>query len=385
MHKKVLLLIFIFIFFINSFLSKVWASDTILKGHAIETKENEQQRELFTGVTDKNGKNKLLIMNVSQVLDADSSKEGDEFFAEVINNVEGRNGILIPSETVAHGRIKQVSSAKRLGRNGYLDLEFDYLVTPDGREIPIKGKMSTKLYPVAEISKIIATDIGYTAAGSTVGGLLGLAWFGLSNAAASQGATVAGGAAIGGTIGLGMALYRKGKDVLISPGDEIRVCINTSEPLPVYKKNAFLQHEFYPKGLDVKINDIVYEKDAFNEVHNIKLRLSISNNTSLNFSVFNLALLNNYNTFYYPAIFGDEKNSFKTIKPGDNLTGELTFSVDNVKQKFWLTFYNEEKKKIIAKISLNNAYSLISDKSKRQNEKISKKKKDFYKEIVPYY
>lgn len=40
-----------------------------------------------------------------------------------------------------------------MGRQAWINLDFDYLVTPDGREIPIEGKMSTKLHPVAEASK----------------------------------------------------------------------------------------------------------------------------------------------------------------------------------------------------------------------------------------
>ena len=88
-------------------------------------------------------------------------------------------------------------------------MDFDYLITPDGREIPIEGKMTTKLHPVAETSKIIAQDVGYTVAGGAIGGFVALNWLGIESAIMSHGYTVAGGAAIGGAIGLGMALYRK--------------------------------------------------------------------------------------------------------------------------------------------------------------------------------
>lgn len=86
--------------------------------------------------------------------------------------------------------------SKRLGRPGWISLDFDYLITPDGREIPIEGKMSTKLHPVAEASKIVVQDVGYTVAGGAVGGLLALNWLGLEAAIASQGYTIAGGAAV---------------------------------------------------------------------------------------------------------------------------------------------------------------------------------------------
>ena len=82
-------------------------------------------------------------------------------------------------------------------------MDFDYLITPDGREIPIEGHMSTKLNPIAEGSKIIAQDVGYTLAGGAVGGILALNWLGGEAAIASQGYTLAGGAAIGSAVGLG--------------------------------------------------------------------------------------------------------------------------------------------------------------------------------------
>lgn len=377
MNTKILS-IFMISIYLGSFLNIAYGE--AFHGHVEQTNNAKIQNELFTGKAEKLGRNDLLIMTVSQVLDSSFSKENDEFFAEVTDDIEVDGGILIPLGTIAHGRIKQLACAKRLGIDGALDLDFDYLITPDGREIPIKGKMSTKLHPIISTSKILATDIGYTAAGGVAGGIMGLSWFGLSNAVASQGSTIAGGAAIGGTIGLGAALYRKGKNVLISPGDEIRVKINTSEPLPVYKNTALLQHEFRQEGLDVEISDIAYEKNPFGEIDTINLALSISNETKINFSIYDMAIINNYNTIYYPATFGSDKTSIVEIKPGDKVTVKIPFSVDNVKHKFWLIFYDKKNKSVIAKISINNAYRKISDKSKMQNEKVTKKKLDFYKE-----
>ena len=105
----------------------------------------------------------------------------------------------------------------------------------------------------------------------------------------------------------------------------------------------------------------------------------------MNFSMFNLALINNKNTIYYPAIFGSEKTAFTEIKSGDEVIGEIPFSVDNVKDRFWLTFYDDKSKKVIAKFSLNNAYKKISNKSKKHNEKFFKKRQDFYTDKLPFY
>ena len=385
MYKKIFAKMFIGAYLLSNLSNIGYCATTseIFQGHAEQSDTKQSQSELFTGKVENLDRKDVLRMTVSQVLDGSFSQEGDEFFAEVTNDVSGDGGVIIPAGTVAHGKIQQTSGARRLGRDGWLNLDFDYLMTPDGREIPIEGKMSTKLHPVTAAGKIVATDLGYTAVGGVVGGIVALNMLGLEAAIASQGYTVAGGAAIGGAIGLGAALYRKGKDVLIAPGDEIRVKINTSGPLPVYKETAFLQHEKQCDGLEIRINNITYEKDPFDELNTITMSLSIRNMTKMTFSSFDLALINDYNSVFHPSIFGDTTLMFQQIKPGDRVAGKISFSVDNVKRRFWLTFYDRKNRKPVAKISVDNAYRKVSQKVKNHNAKIFKKK-NYYKEDDPF-
>ena len=354
----------------------------ILQGHAEKTEQYEQQvkQELFTGKVENLERKDIINMTVSQVLDSNLNIEGDEFFAEVTDEVKGDKGVIIPKGTIAHGKITQTGDAKRLGRQAWISLDFDYLVTPDGREIPIEGKMSTKLHPVAEASKIAMQDVGYTLAGGAVGGFMALNWLGLEAAIASQGYTIAGGAAVGGAIGLGMALIRKGSDVLIAPGDQIRVKINTTVPLPVYKETALMQHEMFYPGLDIQISDIKHEKDPFGEVNTITLTVMISNMSDKTFSGLDMALVNDYNSVFRPSIFGDTKLMFKQIRPGDKFAGRVSFAVDNVNRSFWLTFYDRRKGTALTKISIDNAYRHVSNKTKKKNQNLRKKKTNFKKE-----
>lgn len=357
----------------------------VYQGHAeFDNQYTELDKELYTGKKETLEKKDVIEMTVSQVLDGTFSLEGDEFFAEVTSDVLGDKGIIIPKGTVAHGTITQTSEAKRLGRDGHLSLSFDYLVTPDGREIPIEGQMSTKLHPLKAATKIIATDVGYTAVGGVAGGLFALQALGLEAAIASQGYTLAGGAALGGTVGLGMSLYRKGKNVLIAPGDEIKVKILSNVELPVYREEALKQTELSYPGLDIRIANILYEKDPFGEVNTITLSLSISNMSKKAFSGMDLTLVNDYNAVYNPSIFGDTKLLFSQLKPGDRFAGRISFSVDNVKQSFWLTVNDRASKKPIAKVSLDNAYKTVSNDIKKRNDKMRKGKKNFYKEESPF-
>ena len=354
----------------------------VLEGHAEKTDTYEQQlqKELFTGEVEHLERKDVINMTVSQVLDSNINIEGDEFFAEVTDEVKGDKGVIIPKGTIAHGIISQTGDPQRLGRQGWISLEFDYLVTPDGREIPIEGKMSTKLHPVAEASKIVAQDVGYTLAGGAVGGFLALNWLGLEAAIASQGYTLAGGAALGGAIGLGVALIRKGSDVLIAPGDQIRVKINTSVPLPVYKESALMQHELFYPGLDIHVSNVKHEKDPFGEVNTMTLTVMISNLSDKTFSGLDMGLVNDYNAVFRPSIFGDTKLMFKQIKPGDKFVGEVSFAVDNLDRKFWLTFYDRRTGTALTKISVDNAYRKVPEKTKKKNQRLRKKKTNFKKE-----
>lgn len=376
--KRFIALLLLFSFILGN--SAVLAE--VLEGHAEKTDvyEKQLQQELFTGQVEHLERKDVINMTVSQVLDSNINIEGDEFFAEVTDEVKGDKGVIIPKGTIAHGKITQTGDPKRMGRQGWIELDFDYLITPDGREIPIEGKMSTKLHPVAEASKIVVQDVGYTLAGGAVGGFMALNWLGLEAAIASQGYTVAGGAAVGGAIGLGMALIRKGHDVLIAPGDEIRVKINTTVPLPVYKESALMQHEMFYPGLDIHISDIKHETDPFGEVNTLTLTVMISNMSDKTFSGLDMALVNDYNSVFRPSIFGDTKLMFKQIRPGDKFAGRVSFAVDNINRSFWLTFYDRRKGTALTKISLDNAYRNVSEKTKKKNLKLRKRKTNFKKE-----
>lgn len=352
-----------------------------LKGSVTESTEFKQmENDIFTGKVETLNRKEIINMTVSQVLDSSYSIEGDEFFAEVTDDVYGEEGIIIPKGTYAHGKLTNTTAPGRMGKEATMDLTFDYLVTPDGREIPIEGQMTTKLHPVVEGAKIVAQDVGYTVAGGAVGGLMALNWLGLGAAIASQGYTLAGGAAIGGVAGLGVALIRKGNHVLIAPGDEIKVRINTSLDLPVYKKEALQQEEIKYDGLTISINDVKHEKDPFGEVNTITLTVLISNMSDKTLSGFDMALVNDYNAKFSPSIFGNTRLMFRQIKPGDKLVEQVSFAVDNINRKYWLTFYDRKNSEIISKISVDNAYMNLSPKAKKKNEKV-RRQKNYKKEV----
>lgn len=367
-----ILILIIFIF------SGMPAFSDVLKGGVQEIFEQELPSQTFTGEYQQVDKHEVIEMTVDQVIDGNISIEGDEFFAKVTGDV-GKNGVVLPKGTVAHGIITQSQDAKRLGRDGFVSMKFDYLVTPDGRKIPIEGGVSTKLHPVKAFGKIVATDVGYTTVGGIAGGWFALNTLGLEAAIASQGYTVAGGAAIGGTIGLAMSLYRKGKNALIAPGDQIKIRLSSPIELPVYKDEALKQEELQYPGFTVHITNLEYEKDPFGEPNTIVLTLQVENLSDKTFSCMDITLTNDYKQIFYPSVFGDTRLMFQQIKPGDRIIGKMSFAVNDVKGVYWLTFYDRLTKKELAKISLDNAYKCVSNRTKRRNDRIHKKKENLYR------
>lgn len=355
----------------------------VLKGGVQKFIQNELPSETFTGEYKEIDNHDVIEMTVEQVIDGNISVEGDEFFAKITSNV-GKKGVVLPKGTVAHGVIRQTKEARRLGRDGYVSMEFDYLVTPDGRHIPIEGGMSTKMHPVKQFGKIVATDVGYTAVGGAAGGWLALNTFGLEAAIASQGYTIAGGAAIGGTVGLVMSLYRKGKNALITPGDQIKIRLKAPVELPVYRDEALVQEELEYPGFKVEITNVKYKKDPFGEPNTIALDLKIENLSDKTFAGMDITLTNDYGSEFHPSPFGDTSLMFSQIRSGDRLLATIEFSVTDVKGTYWLTFKDRMTKKELAKISLDNAYKGVSKKTKKKNERVTKKKSDFYRKRADY-
>ena len=344
------------------------------KGYIEETDlKNKENDKIFTKEKEKLEGNKVVQLTVSQVLAGTTSVEGDEFFAEVSEDVLAGSGVLLPKGTVAHGIIKNIIDPKRMGRDGYIELSFDYLITPDGREIPIQGDMTSKLHPAKSVAKVAGENLAYTAVGGVTGALAAIEIAGIPGAVASQGYTLAGGAAIGGIIALGMSFFRKGSDVLISPGDEIKVKIVSSEPIQVMTHESVRQDEIKYDGLEVNIFDVFLEKDPFDNLNTISLDLIIKNNSKSDFSSFDIELVNDLHNSYHPSIFSDYKNSLamKTIKKGENVSGILSFSVDNPNRQHWLVFYDRKTRKPLAKISVDNAIKdlNITDLSKKRKKR----------------
>ncbi len=368
MKKKILSLL---LFLVYAFLP---VSADSLKGGIEQTDmKGNVNKELFTGEIDTLEEKDTIKMTVSQVLNGTYTEEGDEFFAEITEDVLGgkRNkGIIVPKGSIVHGYVSAIEDPKNLGRDGYIVTVFDYLVTPDGRQIPIQASLSTKENVVKGTVKAAAKHVGIATAGGVVGGFFALNMLGLEAAIASHGMTLAGGAAVGGAVGLVSSMMSKGKNVNIKPGDELKIKMVTDIEIPVMSKEAFHEEDMLYEGLDVSINRVAFEKDPFDEEDIITLDLKISNMSDKMFYAFDIALMNEIKNVFYPSPFGDTSLWFKKISTGDVIIGKMSFIINDKKHKHWLVFYDRATRKPIAKYSIDN---IIVDN--KVNDKVKKGKK----------
>jgi hypothetical protein len=301
-----------------------------------------------------------LDMVVSTEINPGVNVSGDEFFGKVSKDYAVDGKVVIPKGTLVHGLVQKIEAPKRAGRNGYINTKFDFMITPDGREISIDGGNSTKDSGGMAAAKVVARAGGFTLGGGVVGAIMVLKYGGLAAIAGTNGYALAGGAALGGTVGLTAAMLTKGRSAMIQPGAEIRVKLTDKLSLPTVNMPDASADNVTLNGLQVKVLGMRMDKDPFGEPNEITLTLDIDNKTENTFSTFEIALEDDFGNVFYPSPFGDTGMWFSKIGPNSHSTSNLSFNVDNIKAPHKLVFYRRYSREPLAKIALVDA--MVSDK-----------------------
>ncbi len=66
-----------------------------------------------------------------------SNTEGAEFSAMLITDQTADNDVILPMGSVVRGTIQKIVPAKRMSKGAILYMDFDHVVTPNGRQIPL--------------------------------------------------------------------------------------------------------------------------------------------------------------------------------------------------------------------------------------------------------
>lgn len=322
-----------------------------LEGSVIHTDENnpsinpDDLKEIEKGTA--------LEMTVATTLETGGmTAEGDEFFAKVTKDYVVDGKVVIPRDTLVHGAVLQAKGPGWAGRNGYIGTKFDYMVTPDGREIPIEADYSNRDNKFKSTAKVVGRSAGYTLAGGAIGALMVVKYGGIAAIAASEGYALAGGAAVGGAVGLTAAMVTKGKNTMIQPGAEIKVKLRDKLVLPTMNMPDAAANNIELEGLTVKVLGMRVAKDPFGEPNEMTLTLDMVNKTENTFSFFDIGLEDENGNIHYASPFGDTGLWFQKLAPNAHLTGNITFNVDNAKMQHHLVFYKQYSREQIAKIAI---------------------------------
>jgi hypothetical protein len=171
-----------------------------------------------TGVSAVAGKQYLTI-RLNDRVSSKESKQGDTISATLESPVMSGSSIIAPAGSEVLGTIVDVSSAKRAGVHGEVDLRFYTIVKPNGERVAMDAIVVTKhggsmIRPNNYVVDA-ARGVGIAAAGAGVGALTGVATGAIFGAAGSGAAL---GTGIGAAAGIGYALWRPGKGIELPKG-----------------------------------------------------------------------------------------------------------------------------------------------------------------------
>ena len=183
-----------------------------------------------------------------QPVSTSANSDGDSFSAYLKNELKTENNtVILPQGSVVRGSIQQVKTSKRFSRGAKLYLDFDHVVTPNGRQIPLD--LSVRSYDKIYYDGGLYKNLGYgeaikenfekgvnitkksTEYGWTVGDdHPGLQY--ITTPFCAVGGFIGG---IGYWFGDSVAdMFRKGQEVYILKGDILNVQLINPIDVPVY-------------------------------------------------------------------------------------------------------------------------------------------------------
>lgn len=301
-----------------------------------------------------------LNLTVTANLNSELNKEGDLIYAEVASDLSQNGKVVLPGKWHVLGRVSRVQPVKRMGRDGFIEIKFEKLISPDGKwEMPLDASASTKPSQAKTALKQAAETTGYLGAGAFGGSLLSVQLTGLPVAISTYGISVGVGAAVGASVGLAAALHRKGDTLCAYPGDEIKIRLPNSITLPSFKQECLPSRRppIKREDLGISIRDYDFKACPFGDKQSrlLKVTFRIENHSKEEFSFSNLALTCDHNHRHLPYCAADDffKERSKSVGPNAVQEASITFQVCSQKHKYWLVLLDRGNEHILSQVAIN--------------------------------
>lgn len=157
-------------------------------------------------------------------ISSDSIDNNDNVSAELITDWIANGVVIAPEGSILSGSVVDSNKASFAMRNGKIGINFNRIMTPDGRIIQLA---TNKVYIVGNSSQ--AKKIAGKVAGGVLSGVAIAAVSMLFGADPKE--ALIRGAAIGGTIGTISAVATKGEEIMVPEGTSLQIML--SEPMTI--------------------------------------------------------------------------------------------------------------------------------------------------------
>lgn len=303
----------------------------------------------------------MLNLTVTANLNSELNNEGDEIRAELAGDLKDADGkkVLLPGKWQVVGKISRVETQKRMGRDGYIEVKFEKLVSPDGKwEVPLDATASTKESTAKTVTKQVATTTGYATVGAVGGSILAVQLTGIGTAIATHGLSVAAGAAVGATLGVVAALRRKGNILCALPGDEIQIKIPAPITIPAFNQDIIPSKAPAAKLKDVDflVKDFQFKPYTFGDKKSrlLTVHFLVENHSNKPYSFRNIAVQCDHNHPYYPDVLSaDWRQAHKSVGANAVQEATLTFQVGSPKLKYSLVLLDQDHLNILSQVPIN--------------------------------
>lgn len=295
-----------------------------------------------------------LIVPKNVYLNSQISQKGDEVWFTVGQDVSNGSGLGIPGGWKMRGLVTNSQGIKRAHRDGYLEIEFDKIVSPDGQyEIDFPAKYSSKDGTVKMVTKQLAIGSAYTLAGAGAGALLMWQLTGVQTAIATYGINIGVGAGIGAAIGLFGFGKSKGKIENFNPDDMIQM--TTAEPITTVAFNPNEAQSAKPdpklEGLELTVEKFKFVKTPWEDKSSklLSVDVNIENNSDKTFHFFDVAAISE-NGQLCPQAGMPAKGA---VAPRQKGKAHFLFFSSGTKQKYFLLFKSRRTEQILSKVPIN--------------------------------
>jgi len=295
-----------------------------------------------------------LVLPENTYINSQVSQKGDEIWLKVGQDVGNGSSLGVPGGWYMRGLITQVEKIKKGHRDGYVEIEFDKIVSPNGDyEVDFPAKFSSKDKVLKMVAKQVAIGSAYTGAGAAAGALLAWQLTGIQTTIATYGINIGVGAGVGAAIGIFGFGKSTGKIDNFTPGEMIT--LTTNEPITTVAFNPNEAQSAKPtptlQGLDLKIEKFKFVKTPWDDKSSklLEVYVDVDNRSKETYHFFDVAAISE-NGQSCPQVGTGAKGR---IMPNQKGKVHFLFFSNGTKQKYFLLFKSRRTGSELSRVPIN--------------------------------